>query len=174
MVQRNYERVTVPPSPDRWGSWGRALVVPPVRVERPDLVHIGDDVIVLEHCWMSVVQAFPDQTAALILGDGVRVGRGCQFSVAGRMTIGERVLVGDFVQIGDTSHDYRAQDRGPALTRPRAVTIEPDVVVSGQATVLPGVTVGRGAVVEHHAVVAHDVAPFTRVAGNPARVVGSA
>jgi len=37
--------------------------------------------------------------------------------------------------------------------------------------VLPGVTVGEGAVVGARSVVASDVAPFTIVAGNPARLV---
>jgi len=37
--------------------------------------------------------------------------------------------------------------------------------------VLPGVTVGEGAVVGARSVVTADVAPFTIVAGNPARLV---
>jgi acetyltransferase-like isoleucine patch superfamily enzyme len=162
----------MPPPPPEWGAFGRSYIVPPLRVERPDLVYIGDDVVVLEHCWMSVAHAFPDIETALVLGDAVRVGRGCQFSLAGRMVIGPGVLIGDFVHIADTSHDYVAEDRLPALLRPRAVTVEEDAVILGHAVVLPGVRIGAGAVVDHHAVVTSDVAPHSRVAGNPAKQVG--
>lgn len=170
-VRRSYRSVTTPPPPAAWGAFGRSYVVPPLRVERPDLVHVGDDVVVLENCWMSVVHAFPEIVPRLVLGDGVRVGRGCQFSVAGHVEVSAGALIGDFVHIGDTWHDYHATERMPALVRPKPVTIGRGAVVAGQATVLPGVTVGAGAVVDHHAVVVRDVAPGTRVAGNPARPV---
>lgn len=171
LVTRAYAAATTPDSQTRWGSRGRALVLPPLRVERSDLVHLGDGVVVLEDCWMSVVQAFPDVVPSLVLCQDVRVGRGCQFSVVGSLIVRERALIGDFVQIGDTFHPPEATDRMPALTRPRAVVIGADAVIAGHAAVLPGVTVGAGAVVDHHAVVTTDVPPGTRVAGNPARPV---
>jgi virginiamycin A acetyltransferase len=46
-----------------------------------------------------------------------------------------------------------------------------DVWIGYQALILPGVTIGHGAVVAAASVVASDVAPYTVVAGNPARVV---
>jgi acetyltransferase-like isoleucine patch superfamily enzyme len=39
--------------------------------------------------------------------------------------------------------------------------------------VLPGVTIGEGGVVAAVAVVSRDIPPFTIVAGNPARPIGS-
>jgi serine acetyltransferase len=51
------------------------------------------------------------------------------------------------------------------------VVIEDDVWLGTNAVVLPGVRVGRGAVVAAGAVVTGDVAPFTVVAGVPARVI---
>jgi maltose O-acetyltransferase len=39
--------------------------------------------------------------------------------------------------------------------------------------ILPGVTIGEGAVVAAGAIVTKDVAPYTIVGGNPARVIGN-
>ena len=46
-----------------------------------------------------------------------------------------------------------------------------DVWIGAHATILPGVTVGSGAIIGTHAVVGADVAPYTVMAGNPARPV---
>ena len=168
-LRARYDEATAVPDPSGWGAFGRSWVVPPVRVEHPELVEIGDGVVVLENCWMSVVPAFEGVTARLVLEDGVRVGRGCQFSVAGTVVVERGALLGDFVLVADTYHDYRAEQRMPALTAPRPVTIGAGAVVAGSSVVLPGVTIGAGAVVDHHSVVASDVPPRTRVSGNPAR-----
>lgn len=54
----------------------------------------------------------------------------------------------------------------------KPVTIEAWADVGTGATILPGVTIGRGSLVGAGAVVTHDVAPFSIVAGVPARVIG--
>ncbi len=54
----------------------------------------------------------------------------------------------------------------------KPVTIEAWADVGTGATILPGITVGRGSLVGAGAVVTHDVAPFSIVAGVPARVIG--
>ena len=58
-----------------------------------------------------------------------------------------------------------------AWRRENAVTIGHDVWIGHGATVTPGVTIGNGAVIGAGAVVTHDVAPYTIVAGVPARVL---
>ena len=52
----------------------------------------------------------------------------------------------------------------------RQVTIGHDVWIGHGAVVMPGVTIGNGAVVGANAVVTGDVAPYSIVAGAPARV----
>jgi virginiamycin A acetyltransferase len=44
-----------------------------------------------------------------------------------------------------------------------------DVWIGREAVIMPGVTIGDGVIVAARAVVASDVAPYTTVAGNPAR-----
>ena len=55
--------------------------------------------------------------------------------------------------------------------RSHAVTIGHDVWIGHGAIVLAGRSIGTGAVVAGGAVVTKDVAPYTIVAGNPARVI---
>lgn len=53
----------------------------------------------------------------------------------------------------------------------RPICLQRNVWLGFEACVLPGVTIGEGSVVGARSVVAEDVAPFTVVAGNPARVI---
>ncbi len=55
--------------------------------------------------------------------------------------------------------------------RARRVTIGHDVWIGHGAVIMPGVAIGNGAVVGANAVVTKDVAPFSIVAGVPARVL---
>ena len=61
--------------------------------------------------------------------------------------------------------EFRERRRG------KAVTIGHDVWIGHGAVILPGVTIGNGAVVGANAVVRRDVAPYTIVAGAPARML---
>ena len=57
----------------------------------------------------------------------------------------------------------------PAACRP--IRIGNNVWIGFDACVLPGVTIGDGSIVGARSVVVEDVAPYTIVAGNPARVI---
>ena len=46
-----------------------------------------------------------------------------------------------------------------------------DVWIGQNATILPGVQIGDGAIIGANSVVGSDVAPYTIVVGNPARIV---
>lgn len=55
--------------------------------------------------------------------------------------------------------------------RAHKVTIGHDVWIGHSATIMPGVTIGTGAVIGAGAVVTKDVAPYTIVAGVPAKPI---
>lgn len=65
-------------------------------------------------------------------------------------------------------HEGRKSWAGVAIA---PVVIEDKVWIGFGASVLKGVRLGTGAIVGAQAVVTRDVAPFTVVAGNPARVI---
>lgn len=59
---------------------------------------------------------------------------------------------------------WEAENRGDTL-------IGADVWMGAEAWIMPGVTIGAGAIIAAKAVVTRDVAPYSIVAGNPARPV---
>jgi acetyltransferase-like isoleucine patch superfamily enzyme len=61
----------------------------------------------------------------------------------------------------------RAEAEVPSLP----IRIGANVWIGFDCCIMPGVNIGDGAVVGARSVVTHDVAPYTIVAGNPARVV---
>jgi acetyltransferase-like isoleucine patch superfamily enzyme len=64
-----------------------------------------------------------------------------------------------------------AAEIGPSSVSKGDVVIGHDVWIGDNATIMSGVGVGHGAVVGAGTVVTRDVAPYTVVAGNPARIV---
>jgi acetyltransferase-like isoleucine patch superfamily enzyme len=102
--------------------------------------------------------------------------------------IGNHVLLGWNVTIADTdfhplSPAQRVADAvacsplGGDSKRPLLealpVVIEDDVWVGPSATILKGVHIGAGSFIEPGALVTRDVPSRSRVAGNPARVIGA-
>ena len=87
-----------------------------------------------------------------------------------RIRTGDDVSIGPEASIITLGHDPQSAtfaDRGAD------VVISDHAWICYRATILPGVTIGEGAVVAAGAVVSKDVEPFTIVAGNPARKIGS-
>ncbi len=123
---------------------------------------------------------------AFKIGSHSYLGPGSRIWARESVTIGSHVLISHFVDIHDSnahSLDWRSRreetldlfERGSSI-RPDDVSnapicIEDDVWIGFKSTILKGVTIGRGAVVAAGSVVLKDVAPFTLVAGNPARLV---
>ena len=87
---------------------------------------------------------------------------------SGKITIGKNCCIGEHVRLLTGSHDVNSPTFDLVL---KPITIMDDVWIATGATVLPGVTVGEGAVVAAGAVVTKDVAPWTVVGGNPAKVI---
>jgi len=115
----------------------------------------------------------------LILGAGSRIGRyaylGPGFASHGPVVVGDLCMVAAGCRVVGADHLI---DRAGTPTRlawpqePRRVTVfGADAWIGERVTIREGVTIGAGAVVGSAATVVRDVAPYTIVAGTPARVV---
>ncbi len=101
------------------------------------------------------------------IGTGAEIGEGTELAYGGlgivihpSTRIGRDVLVGPHVTIGGRS------------TSKGAPVIEDEVKIGAGACLLGDIRIGRGAQVGANAVVTRDVAPYTVVAGVPAREIG--
>ncbi len=106
------------------------------------------------------------------IGDYVYIGR--HGHLAGRVTIGDYCLIASYVAFVGGDHPLDAIgypmrfSGGPHFEE---TVLENDVWVGHGAIILHGVRIGEGSVVAAGSVVTKDVAPYTIVAGNPAREV---
>jgi putative colanic acid biosynthesis acetyltransferase WcaF len=88
----------------------------------------------------------------------------------GGLVIGDDVVISQDAYLCGGTHDHR--DPRMALLR-KEIVIGDKVWICAGAFIGPGVKIGEGAVVGARAVVMKDVKPWTIVAGNPAKIIGS-
>ena len=119
------------------------------------------------------------------IGDYCYVGADTRIWSGAGIRIGHRVLIAHCVSILDNiSHPIDPHERHEHFRKiittghptdiglhDRPIVIEDDAWIGCMSIILPGVTIGEGAIVGAGSVVTKDVAPFTVVAGNPARVI---
>ena len=97
-----------------------------------------------------------------------------QVSIGNYVFISSEVVIADSFAAGPRVHpDVHEQSRGAHAPSP-AITIGDDAWIGARAVVLGGARIGNGAIVGAGAVVDADVPRYAIVAGNPARVIGSA
>jgi putative colanic acid biosynthesis acetyltransferase WcaF len=105
----------------------------------------------------------------LVLREGACLASEVECYCVDRIEVGVNSTVSVRTFLCTASHDVR----DPAqrlITSP--LRIGDDVLVFAEAFIGPGVEIGEGAVVGARGVVVRDVAPWTIVAGNPAKVIG--
>ena len=109
----------------------------------------------------------------VVIGDKVKIQN--NVSVYHGVTIEDGVFVGPHVCFTNDLYP-RAVTEDFTIAREDTWTVTPILVKRGAAigansTILPGITIGEGAMVGAGSVVTKDVAPYTLVVGNPARLL---
>jgi acetyltransferase-like isoleucine patch superfamily enzyme len=128
-------------------------------------VRCGDRSLIAADCFLR---------GPIRLGEDVSINPRCQLhgGMSG-ITIGDGSRVAAGATMFAYNHGIDADSR--VMDQPctsRGITIGQDVWIGANASIVDGVTVSDHGVVGMGAVVTKDVAPWTIVAGNPARVVG--
>lgn len=112
------------------------------------------------------------QNRCLFIGD-VKIGRYCVFSLNVYISSGRHYYRHKpHLLIRDQDLDVFSTEDGRA-SHSRPVVIGEDCWFGINSVVMPGLKIGRGAVIGANSVVTHDVAPYTVVAGSPARQIGT-
>jgi len=139
------------------------------------------------HCMMDGAHFDLGLKARMVIGDY------CYFTNAVllcelEVVIGNYVVIGWNTTVADSDfHPIAPAERiadaiacsplGRGSARPEAiklpVTLEDNVWVGPNATILKGVRIGSGSFIEAGSVVTRDVAPRSRMMGNPAQMIGT-
>ncbi|MCM3768671.1 2,3,4,5-tetrahydropyridine-2,6-dicarboxylate N-acetyltransferase [Neobacillus niacini] len=115
-----------------------------------DQVEIGDQAVIMMGAVINI---------GAVIGEKTMIDMGAV--LGGRATVGKNCHIGAGTVLAGVIE--------PPSAKP--VIVEDDVLIGANAVVLEGVTVGKGSVVAAGAVVTQDVAPYTVVAGTPARKI---
>lgn len=112
----------------------------------------------------------------LVLGNDVQIGYDNFIHAYGGVTIGDNVMTAPGVKIWSVNHNF--EDKNVLIAnqgvKEAEVIIGNDVWISSNAFILPGVVLPDGVVVSAGSVVGIKAySPYSIVAGNPARVIGS-
>lgn len=107
--------------------------------------------------------------AVIMMGAVINIGA----EIGEKTMIDMGAILGGRATVGKNCHIGAGTVLAGVVEPPSAlpVVIEDNVVIGANAVVLEGIRVGEGAVVAAGAIVINDVAPYTVVAGVPARVI---
>lgn len=115
-----------------------------------------------------------ESASNISIGDNTHITNRNFLNAPGGISIGNDVLVGYESIITTSMRNYQDPNTPIRLqgSTTKPVKIGNDVWIGTRVIILPGVTIGDGAVVGSGAIVTKDVAPYTVVAGVPARIIG--
>ncbi len=145
---------------DALGEWG---------------VRLGDGVTVARGCVIRSSSVLWTSSKGFVMGDNSSLGEYSFVGAAGGVKIGSNVLGGQRLSFHSENHNYEDVTRPMREqgVRREGIVVEDDCWLGSGAIFLDGVRVGRGSVVAAGSVVTRSVAPYSIVAGVPAKVLGT-
>lgn len=140
-----------------------------------DLV-VGDHVRVSGKISISYAASFTSRPR-LEIGDHSDIAHDTRFVIGREIRLGRHVQVAGGVTFRDSGGHPTDPERRRLGSAPDPGDVKPVVVhdhawIGSGVLVMPGTEIGEGAIVSAHAVVSGKVAPYSIVAGNPARRIG--
>ena len=130
-------------------------------------------IIIGEYSYIGTDVTFDVQKEGRILiGQFVRINKGCIISSAKGIEIGNNVLIGEYTSIRDSNHKI-ARDkliRNQELNSSEII-IEDDVWIGRGCIILKGVHIGEGSVIAANSVVNKSIPAYKIAGGNPAKII---
>ncbi len=171
-----------------------AVLTPTFSVDVRNPAISGEDIIVGERAFLQCALVLEQGGATIRIGAGVFIGNDSLIIASRSIEIGDGAQLSWRVTVVDhDSHSLSWHQRSDDTERARhgylqtpsnvslnkdwstvpagPVSIGPRAWIGFGVTILKGVTIGEGAIIGAGSVVTGDVAPWTVVAGNPARQV---
>lgn len=144
---------------------------------RASHIRLGNDVTLGREVWLSIPNISTCDESAIILEDGCKIGRRCVISAKNQIHIQRDTILAPSVLLMDHNHafeDVTVPIAYQSITPGGTIRIEEGCWIGFGAVIICSrgeLVIGRGSVVGANAVVRHSVAPYSVVAGNPAKVV---
>jgi acetyltransferase-like isoleucine patch superfamily enzyme len=153
--------------------FGSGTSVPRLSISWPHQVSVGLDCNLEDDIFFKY-DGWQQDGPAIVIGNSVFIGRGCEFNIRKRITIGDDCLIASGCKFIDHDHAMTAcSEPMRALECPEAeIELEDDIWLGINVVVLKGVVIGRGAVVGAGAVVTRSIPRGEIWAGVPARRIG--
>jgi acetyltransferase-like isoleucine patch superfamily enzyme len=152
----------------------KTIIEDSVRIFYHPLVKIGEEAYIGHN---TILYGYNLKGFSIDIGPGAWIGAKCFIHGAGgisiRSTLKDPVGIGPGVTMLTSQHDpdgnFEAVMGNPLIFE--GIDIGAGADIGACAVICPGVTIGRGAIVGAGAIVVKDVAPFSIVAGNPAKLI---
>ena len=143
---------------------------------RGDLI-VGDHVRISGKLNITFAARFVERPL-LVIGDHSDIAHDSRFVVGKEIRIGSHVEVAGSVVFRDSGGHpadpaLRAAGAPPDAADVKPIIVHDNVWIGSNVLVMPGTEIGEGSIVSAHSVVSGIVAPYTVVAGNPARRIST-
>ncbi|WP_405115547.1 acyltransferase [Paenibacillus sp. FSL K6-1217] len=160
----------------RFSRFGHgSLIMLKTDINCPEKVSIGQNVLIQENSWFTVIHPGQSEPPAISIGDGCKCSRNLIITAANSVVLEENVILGPDVYIADTDHQYRQigipiRDQWITSSSQR-VRIGAGSEIGAHCVIVGNVTIGTSCRITPNSVVTRDLPDYCIAAGNPARVV---
>lgn len=160
-----------------FGSLGsRCEIHPPMLLNRPERMHLGDRVTVRHGARLEVVLTNPTRNPTLEIGSNVNLEQHLHIVVQNRVRIADNVSISAFTMITDVDHPYADAEASGRIgdrfsDNGATVDIGEGTFVGIGCSILPGATIGRRCVIGTRSVVRGSIPDFSVAVGAPSRIV---
>ncbi|MEW5976911.1 MAG: acyltransferase [Acidobacteriota bacterium] len=139
----------------------------------PNGIRVGKNSLVMHGSVLHVYNFRGIPHSGIWIGDDSLIGEYNVIRGQGGVRIGNRVYTSPMVQIVAVNHvfDNPSESFVDQGITAEGITVEDDVWIGSGVVVTDGVRIGKGSIVAAGSVVTRDVAPYSVVAGTPARLI---